>query len=222
MIEGLQWLSDRLGLALPPYAMAAAIVLLLYAVQSEIRFGAKARARVPGKSDRGSSLAVSLACVVPIVGFVLAMKAQSTQSLFGIHLSFPNWLLWPGAGDAALGWTGVVLGVLGILLRLWAVLTLRERYTRTLLVQDDHAIERNGPYRLVRHPGYAGSLLCMNGIALASCSAAVVIASVAATFVAYAYRVRVEDAMLVETFGDQYANYRREVGALIPFLLVSR
>lgn len=221
MINGLQRLSDLLGLALPPFAMAATIVLLLYAVQSEIRFGAKARKHRPGKSDRGSTFAVSLACIVPIVGFVLAMKAQSTGQLFGIHLNFPSWLLWPGLAAAAMGWTGVALAVLGILLRLWAVLTLRERYTRTLLVQDDHVIERNGPYRIVRHPGYAGSLLCLNGIALASCSAATFVASLTATFVAYAYRVRVEDGMLVETFGDRYSTYRREVGALVPFIIVS-
>jgi len=118
-----------------------------------------------------------------------------------------------------IGWTGVTLGILGILLRLWAVLILRERYTRTLLVHDDHGIERGGPYRFVRHPGYVGSLLTLNGVGLASCSAAVFAASVAATFVAYAYRVRVEDAMLVDTFGDEYESYRREVAGLIPFIL---
>jgi protein-S-isoprenylcysteine O-methyltransferase Ste14 len=222
MINLLQRLSDMLGLALPSYAMAAAIVLLFYAIQAEIRFGKKARTHVAEKTDRGSSYVVSLSANVSIVGFVLAMKAQSTGSLFGIPLRFPAWLLWPGAHDAAVGWTGVGLGVLGILLRLWAVLTLRERYTRTLLVHDNHAIERGGPYRIVRHPGYTGSLLCLNGIALASCSAVVFVLSLAATFAAYAYRVRMEDAMLVDSFGEQYRSYSREVGALIPFVPVSR
>jgi protein-S-isoprenylcysteine O-methyltransferase len=67
-------------------------------------------------------------------------------------------------GLPAVAWTGVLLGALGLGLRFWAVLTLRDRYTRTLLVQDDHAIERGGPYRWIRHPGYLGSLLCLNGI----------------------------------------------------------
>jgi protein-S-isoprenylcysteine O-methyltransferase len=108
--------------------------------------------------------------------------------------------------------------VLGLALRLWAVLVLRERYTRTLLVHESHAVERRGPYRIVRHPGYLGSLLTMNGIALATGNGAVLIASLVFTLAAYAYRIRVEDAMLVAAFGDSYESYRREVRALVPFV----
>jgi protein-S-isoprenylcysteine O-methyltransferase Ste14 len=48
---------------------------------------------------------------------------------------------------------------------------LRHRYTRTLLIDDDgHTLERRGPYRVVRHPGHLGSVLCFTGFALASTS----------------------------------------------------
>lgn len=220
MADILQRLSDFLGLALPPFGMAAAILLVLYAAQSEIRFGAKARTHRPGKNDRGSTFAVSLSSIVPILGFALAMKAESTGRLFGS--SVPHWLIWPGSQKATLGWTGVYLGISGILLRLWAVLTLRERYTRTLLVHENHPIGRTGPYRIIRHPGYAGSLLCLNGIGLASCSAVIFGLSLAVTFAAYSYRIRMEDAMLVDAFGDEYRRYSQEVGAVIPFLPVNR
>ena len=100
----------------------------------------------------------------------------------------PAWLLGPGAmpGMPAVAWVGVGLGGLGLIIRLWSVLTLRQRYTRTLLVHEGHAIERGGPYRFVRHPGYLGSLLCLNGTLAA--------------------------------FGASYESYRREVGALLPFI----
>ena len=218
--DSLQQLADLLGLALPPYGMAAVIVLVLYTIQSEIRFGRKARTMFAGASDRGSTLAVSLSSIVPVVGFVLAMQAQANGFLLQIPVRLPDWSIWPGAVPVmrALAWTGIGLGGLGLFIRLWAVLTLRKRYTRTLLVQDDHTIERRGPYRFVRHPGYLGSLLCLNGVALASCSVAVFAASIAATFAAYAYRVRVEDAMLVAAFGESYETYRREVSAFVPFV----
>ncbi len=155
--------------ALPPYGVGALLVLLLYAIQAEIRFGAKARSHATGVSDRRSTLVVSLASAVPVVGFVLAMKGRMLAPL-------------PG----------------------------------TLLLHEGHAIERGGPYRFVRHPGYLGSLLCLNGLALASGDALVLLASIGATFAAYNYRIRVEDAMLVAAFGEPYQRYRRETGALLP------
>jgi hypothetical protein len=75
-----------------------------------------------------------------------------------------------------------------------------------------------GPYRWVRHRGYLGSLLCLNGVALASGNGVALAASLLATLAAYLYRIRAEDAMLVAAFGATYEVYRREVGALIPFL----
>ena len=113
-------------------------------------------------------------------------------------------------------WIGVGVGVAGLAIRLAAVLTLRERYTRTLMVGESHTIERNGPYRWVRHPGYLGSLLCLNGVALASGNLVTAVASLVATLAAYAYRIKVEDEMLVASLGAPYAQYRREVRALLP------
>ena len=199
--------------ALPAYGIAALIVLLLYAVQAEIRFGSNARSSRPGPSDRKSTLAVSGSAAVPVVGFVLAMKVKSPS----VAAYLPSWFrgaVMPGLPFTA--WVGVVLAASGVALRLWAVLQLRDRYTRTLLIQDQHSVERGGPYRWVRHPGYLGSLLCLNGVALASGNWVTLVASMIATFAAYAYRIRVEDGMLSAAFGPAYDEYRRRVRALIP------
>jgi len=197
--------------ALPAYGMAALMVLLLYGVQSEVRFGRKARTISPGSADRGSTLAVSLSSAIPVLGFVLAMKARSSPE----RALLPSWL---GAipGMPVIAWMGVGIGALGLLVRLWSVLTLRDRYTRMLRTGTDQALERGGPYRFVRHPGYLGSLLSLNGIAVASGDLLTAIASIAATSAAYAYRIHVEDAMLIARFGNLYQSYRREVRALIP------
>lgn len=203
-------------LALPAHGLAALLVLLVYALQSELRFGRRARAMSAGPSDRRSTLAVSASAVVPVLGFVMVMKAQ-TSPFFGW---LPAWLSTSRSlpGMPWVAWTGVSFGIVGISVRLWAVLTLRHRYTRTLRVDGRHALERGGPYRFIRHPGYLGSLLCLNGLALATGNAFVLVASVLATSIAYAYRIRVEDAMLSAAFGGAYEGYRREVSALIPRL----
>jgi protein-S-isoprenylcysteine O-methyltransferase len=201
----------------PSHLAAAVVVLLLYVIQAELRFGRTARASRPGAADRGSTWAISYAVLVPILGLVFSVQFANSPGLHGLAFFGPAS---PAAmpGMPAIAWLGVVAGALGLLLRLWAVFTLRERYTRTLLVHDDHAVERTGPYRFVRHPGYLGSLLTLNGIALATGNAVVFVGSLVVIGAAYAYRIRVEDAMLIAAFGTSYEDYRRAVRALIPFV----
>ncbi|HEY1583267.1 MAG TPA: isoprenylcysteine carboxylmethyltransferase family protein [Chthoniobacterales bacterium] len=199
---------------LPPYGLGGLVILLLYGLQSEIRFGARARTMRAGASDRWSTLAVSFSAAVAVLGFVCGIKAHSTEAAAWL----PHWFrraIIPGLPGIA--WCGVAIAGLGLCLRLWAVLTLRERYTRTLLVQDEHSVERSGPYGWIRHPGYLGSLLCLNGVALASGNLVALSASLLVTFLAYGYRIKVEDEMLVESLGSTYADYRHEIGALFPF-----
>jgi protein-S-isoprenylcysteine O-methyltransferase len=163
------------------------------------------------------ALSLMLAYLVVIFGFLLTIRTPTMSRIIAV----PDWFVWPGPTPVMVrvAWAGVALGLGGLCLRLWAVLTLRHRYTRTLLIDDDgHTLERRGPYRVVRHPGYLGSVLCFTGFALASASLFVVALSVAATLAAYAYRIAAEDRMLMAQFGAAYAQYRREVAALLPFV----
>src|ERR1700761_1069744 len=133
------FLAIFLGFKLPPYGMAAIVLLVLYTIVSEIRFGSKARAMKGGVSDRGSTIAVSVATTLVGLGFIATMHTP----LVSQFVQMPDWLLWPGPaqGRDDIAWTGIVLGLWGVVLRLWAVLKLRQRYTRTLLIQDQHAVE---------------------------------------------------------------------------------
>jgi protein-S-isoprenylcysteine O-methyltransferase Ste14 len=166
-----------------------------------------------GSADRNSTLALSLSALVPMLGFILAMKSHFAPAAATLPNGF-RFAILPGL--PAIAWCGVIIAAAGLLLRLWAVLQLRERYTRTLLIQERQSVERGGPYRWVRHPGYLGSLFCLNGIALASGNWTVLLASLAATAAAYGYRIKVEDQMLVAALGAAYAEYRAQVGAILP------
>ena len=206
--------------ALPLYGIGALVVFLLFAVQAEIRFGARARTVRPGASDRNTTLAVSLSSAVPVLGLALVMKANSPGPLSS---AIPHWFrLATLPGLPLTAWLGVFLGVCGLALRLSAVLTLRERFTRTLLIQDQHTIELSGPYHWVRHPGYLGSLLCLNGVALGSGNLIALLASLVATSAAYGYRIKVEDEMLLAALGPAYADYSKHVRAIIPTLHASK
>lgn len=198
--------AERLA-QIPAHFTAALVLLVLYTVQAEIRFGARARAMRSGLSDRLSTSLLSVAFCVPVLGLVWSMKGRLSTNLPGMP---------------AIAWVGIILGTGGFLLRLWSLLVLRERYTRTLLIQPGQQIERSGPYQVIRHPGYLGSLLCLNGIGVASGNIFVAVACLVSTAAAYSYRIRVEDAMLVRAFGEAYETYRRSTGALLPRLRFAR
>jgi len=216
MADAMQRVVDALGLSARPYALAGVVLIVLYVLEAELRFGSRARSGKAEATDRRSSLLLSLAALAPVGGLVATVKLARLAAAPGhpwLAALFGETL----PGLPALAWAGAAVGLGGLALRLWAVLTLRHRYTRTLLVHDDHAIERGGPYRLVRHPGYLGSLLCLNAIALTSGSAAVLTVSLLSTIAGYAYRIRSEDRMLVAALGAPYEAYRRKVGALLPW-----
>ncbi len=116
-----------------------------------------------------------------------------------------------GAGPA-----GIAFEVAGLGLRAWSMRTLGASYTRTLRAESAQALVETGPYRLVRHPGYAGSLLVWTGFALASRSTPVVALVGTLLGTAYARRIDAEEALLRRDLPG-YAAYSRRTWRLIPY-----
>ncbi|MCU1645210.1 MAG: hypothetical protein JWN03_5485 [Nocardia sp.] len=110
---------------------------------------------------------------------------------------------------------GSVLVIAGAALMVWARLALGTMWAGRPMIQQDHELRTGGPYRLVRHPIYTGILGAIAGLTLVAGfgSETVILVFVIAWL---GWRVHVEDRMLIATFGDQYRDYQKQVGALIP------
>ena len=111
---------------------------------------------------------------------------------------------------------GILLGLAGVALRALAMTTLGRSYSLTPQVDAEQAIVTTGPYRLIRHPGYAGILLTILGLQLI---AGTWVALAAALFVILPVpvRIRLEEQMLIEQRGTRYEEYeRRTPYRLIP------
>lgn len=112
---------------------------------------------------------------------------------------------------------GLVLEAAGLALRAWSMRTLGTSYTRTLRTAEQQQVVDTGPYRLIRHPGYAGSLLIWLGFALTARSPLAPALVSAVLGDAYWRRIQAEERLL-ETGLHGYNDYRLRSKRLIPFI----
>jgi protein-S-isoprenylcysteine O-methyltransferase Ste14 len=97
---------------------------------------------------------------------------------------------------------GATVAVAGELLRIWAAGHLEKGREVTV----------SGPYRLTRHPLYAGSAVMGIGLAIASASPLVAVLVVAYLGITLTAAMRTEEAHLTEKFGAAYPAYREGRG----------
>jgi protein-S-isoprenylcysteine O-methyltransferase Ste14 len=122
-------------------------------------------------------------------------------------------------GAAVARIAAVVLGLGGAALRTWAISTLGRYFTRTVQVSADQPVVENGPYRRIRHPSYTGLGMLFLAIALALGNWLSLALVAGAAAIAGVYRIRVEEAALVEAIGEPYRAYMKRTKRLIPFVL---
>jgi len=117
-----------------------------------------------------------------------------------------------------LQYLGLVLVVLGIVLREWAVLSLGRFFTVKVTVAANQTLVRHGPYRWVRHPAYSGSILTLVGFSLSMGTWLGALLVLVLCLAGYLYRVRIEEQALLETLGDEYRDYMQHTWRLFPGL----
>jgi protein-S-isoprenylcysteine O-methyltransferase Ste14 len=75
--------------------------------------------------------------------------------------------------------------------------SLSRYFSGVIGVQQGQKVVGASPYRLVRHPSYAGALLILIGIAASMLSMAAVAAAFLLFWLGYGYRMLVEEKVLV-------------------------
>ena len=119
--------------------------------------------------------------------------------------------------DGLLAWIGLSLFAVGDVLQAAAMWSLRGLYTFRLGVQPGHRLVTSGAYRLVRHPGYLGAILCLTGMALSMGSLVAIVLSVLFVPILI-WRIGREEEMLLTEFGEDYRAYMQKTKRLIPIV----
>ena len=160
----------------------------------------------PATIKRDSSIKPWQGWIVAAAGVVL-LQALVPKSIWAAITFKSDWL-------AAFG---LVLLIGSTAFTLWARWTLGRMWSSVPALREDHELHTNGPYHVTRHPIYTGILGMLLGSVLVTGFGGVLVALLVLGAV-FLVRIPREEKLMLQTFGEQYVRYQREVPRLVPFL----
>jgi protein-S-isoprenylcysteine O-methyltransferase Ste14 len=105
-----------------------------------------------------------------------------------------------------------------LLFRIEAIRAQGKQFSLAVAVQEGHKLATHGPYRLVRHPAYTGVIGMVLGLSLVFASVRVGLIMTLVTWFWLRARMRDEEKLLMEEFGEEYAVYRKKTPTFVPFI----
>jgi protein-S-isoprenylcysteine O-methyltransferase Ste14 len=165
----------------------------------------EATARQPGEASSLEASADDAGTTKLILNAYGAALAFPVAGLVTTTARLPWWVR-PG---------GLALEVAGLCLRWWSMATLQASYSRTLRNAQQGNLIDDGPYSVLRHPGYLGSIMTWVGFSLTSASGPSVAAVSGLLSVAYRRRILAEEDLLLRDLPG-YAEYTKRTSRLLP------
>lgn len=152
----------------------------------------------------------------------LASKIAGLLGMLGlvaiaIYAIRPAWLSWSSLPlPLWLRWTGVCLALLGFALLQWAQNTLGRNWSDTPRMIKEQSLITSGPYRFIRHPIYTAFLLILGSTVLISANWLIGLAWISMTVIEVTSRIGFEENLMLDYFGDEYREYMKRTGRLLP------
>lgn len=137
------------------------------------------------------------------------------------YLINPAWMNWSEMPlpDGA-RWVGVGTGIVSVPLLYWLFKSIGRNITQSVKTRKEHQLVTSGPYRWVRHPLYSVGTLLFLSFALMASNWFIALSSLLG-LVMLMVRLPKEEQNLIEKFGDEYKNYMKRTGRLIPKIRTS-
>ncbi len=112
-------------------------------------------------------------------------------------------------------WIGVAICIAMILGMTWVGIHLDRQVSGTLEIKEGHTMVTSGPYTYIRHPMYLVYFIFNIGLFLITLNL-ILLVIVLFGLLVIASRMRVEEEMMIEQFGDRYREYMEQTGRLFP------
>ena len=133
-----------------------------------------------------------------------------------LYLYSPPWWTWTSIPLAEwVQWFGIFVALAPIFFLIQVHRHLDRQWSIALEIQEEHKLITTGPYRFVRHPMYLGIFIYTMGLMMISLDALVTLFFGFSILVNY-MRIPREEQMLIEKFGDEYLEYMKRSGRLLP------
>jgi protein-S-isoprenylcysteine O-methyltransferase Ste14 len=139
-------------------------------------------------------------------GFIMPIIYASTNWLDFANYTLPTWA----------GWLGVLILAGGLFVFWCAHADLGLNWSPSLEIRERHELITRGIYGVIRHPMYASQWLVAIAQPLLLQNWIAGFLNLLAFIPFYFLRVRAEEQLMVETFGDQYQVYMQKVGGVLP------
>lgn len=115
-------------------------------------------------------------------------------------------------------YVGLLLIAFGIVMRVRIIRDLGKFFTVDVTIREGHQLKSDGFYKIIRHPSYAMSLLTFLGLGLYLDNWFALFVAFVPPFLAFSYRIKIEEKALTEQFADAYVQYKQHTKKLIPYV----
>ena len=194
-------------------ATAAALVFAAAAVSGYHR--RKADAAAPEETSAVEEEGLLTAAALRLSGLAL-MLSVATYALN------PRWMAWSSVRlPAPVRWSGAVVGTAALPVSWWVFKSIGKNITPTVATREEHELVIDGPFRWVRHPLYATGTTFFASLSVVTANWFMGLASLS-VLVMLLVRLPEEEGRLLERFGEEYAEYMKRTGCLLPRLLPDR
>lgn len=190
------------------------IALALFAVLAAIGFSYRLRAAKAGDIILRREEGLSTMLLLRLCGFSMWLGLLT-------YLVNPRWMAWASVPLPLWArWLGAGIVLTGLPLTYWMFHSLGANVTDTVSIRRAHQLVLTGPYRWIRHPMYTFSAIVFAGFTLLTANWFIGVMGLAALAMLIV-RTPVEEAKLIQKFGDEYRIYMARTGRYWPRLHTS-
>ncbi len=185
-----------------------AVLVITFGISASYRKKARDEGGVIERKEEGwPTLVLRMIFALPLLAVLL------------LNIFYPRFLVWSKIDlPLYLRIIGSVIAVFCVPLIWWVFHSIGNFISETILTKDNHQLVTSGPYRRVRHPLYASTLLLLFSISLVFGDWIIFGYTMAGVIAFRLLVIPAEEERLLDSFGEDYECYQSRTGALLPWI----